>query len=294
MSGHVFRGIYTILLVCFCLIQVNQALRCYECLDCVDETCTCEKIVEVDAETSFCALVRENLVDSVQFEIRHKSRNETNYYQSDPYFISVEEIISYNASIDQWLSQVKAIEYACQTDGCNRPDLLKELPSDGLSLNLPSSWLNENLRRKPGLQTSSCRHCPPEPICSGTQYQVDPKVCEVKQCEDICIVDQLIENISVMKYCYELYCLATPIRTPQIYIRGNYYINKRTFEIIENDIICRGSNCSRLEIFKEIEEKLEKNYDNIQAFLPSNRATCLYTSLIVILLLIISEHFIIL
>ncbi|UJR30487.1 hypothetical protein I4U23_018020 [Adineta vaga] len=289
MFSNLSQKIYVLLFLFLCSIQLNQSLRCYECLDCEDITCNCTNIIETDSKTSFCTLVRENTPSGFNVEIRHLPRNLSTHYESNPYYISVKEEIRYNASIDQWLSSANTIAFACQTDECNRPDLLKELPVNGLSLMLPSNWLNENLRRKSHGQTSSCYNCPEDEICTQTIYKPDLNKCELEQCKGICILSQTMGKSQSNQYCYESYCVYPENPKPEILIYGIYYIDNQIFDLIESDVSCAGPNCSRLEIFQDIKDKLQKNYNNIKPFLPSNNVKSLSISSIVIFMMIIFQ-----
>ncbi|CAF4426947.1 unnamed protein product, partial [Adineta steineri] len=154
-------------------------------------------------------------------------------------------------------NQANKIVYACQTDECNRPDLLKELPANGLSLSLPSDWLNENLLRRADQKMTTCNECPTETICGNKPYFVDPDQCSIQECEHFCIIGEKFTTIEATEYCYTSFCLPSNTETPSIIIEAVYYINNKDFQINETNIICHGVNCSRLEIFRDIKEKIQ-------------------------------------
>ncbi|CAF1063637.1 unnamed protein product [Adineta steineri] len=286
-----FDNISLKLLLSLCIvlfsIQSILTLRCYECKDCMDVSCTCDNIVEVNANESYCILLRENLSNGYNVEIQHVPRNIEHHYEYTPYYISVQEKINYNTTIEKWLNQAKKIVYARQTDECNRPDLLKELPANGLSLSLPSDWLNENLLRRADQKMTTCNECPEEPVCGNKPYFINPDQCTIQECEHYCMMSESFTNIEATQYCYTSFCVAADSETPSIFINAVYYINNKEFQINETDIICHGVNCSRLEIFRDIKEKIQIDYTGVKPFLPGNHVNSIYSTSISILLMMI-------
>jgi hypothetical protein len=291
MLGHISLNFVSFLFIFLLSIQSTLTLVCYECEECTDITCTCNNTITTETKDSYCILLRENLSNGVNVEIKHIPRNSTNYYVSDPYYISVEETILYDKTTERWLSQSKKITYACQTDKCNQPNLLRQLPSNGLSLTLPSEWLNENLLRKADKSTTLCNEYSAERICGNRQYFINKTQCEVINCQDLCIMGETFSEAQSIQFCYESFCLSNE-RQPEIAINAIYYINNKRFEIIETDIICNGDDCSRLEIFKDIKEKLQIDYNGIQPFLPANHAKSIYPTSIIILMMILLQNLI--
>jgi len=291
MFGHISLNFVLFLFIFLLSIQSTLTLVCYECNECTDITCPCDNTINTETKDSYCILLRENLSDGVNVEIKHIPRNSTIYYVSDPYYISVAETILYDKTTERWLSQSNQITYACQTDKCNQPDLLRKLPSNGLSLTLPSEWLNENLLRKPDKNMTLCNECPDERICGNRQYFINTTQCEVTECQDLCIMGETFREAQPTQFCYESFCLSDE-RQPEIAINAIYYINNKRFEIDETAIICNGDDCSRLEIFKDIKERLQIDYNGIQPFLPANHVKSIYPTSIIILMMILLQNLI--
>ncbi|CAF1002002.1 unnamed protein product [Adineta steineri] len=268
-------------------IQSILTLRCYECENCTDVSCPCDNIVEVNANESFCILAREKFPNGITVEIKHLPRISANHYEYTPYYISVQEIIIYNETIDKWLHQAFKIVYACQTDECNRPDLLKELPANGLSLSLPSDWLNENLLRRADQKMTTCNECPAVTFCGDKPYFINPDQCTIQECETSCIIGESFQNVETAHYCYTSFCFTSDTQTPSITIEAVYYIDNKDFRINETDIICHGVNCSRLEIFRDIKEKIQIDYTGVKPFLPGNHVNSIYSTSMSILLMMI-------
>ncbi|CAF1188356.1 unnamed protein product [Adineta steineri] len=279
-----FDNISLKLLLSLCIflfsIQSILTLRCYECKDCTDVSCPCDNIVEVNANESYCILARENFPNGITVEIKHLPRISATHYEYTPYYMSVGEMITYNTTIDKWSHEAFKIVYACQTDECNRPDLLKELPTNGLSLSLPSDWLNENLLRRADQKLTTCNQCPEVTVCGNKPYFVDPDQCSIQECEHFCIIGEKFTTIEATEYCYTSFCLLSDTQTPLISLNAVYYINNKEFQINETDIICHGVNCSRLEIFQDITEKVQIDYTGIQAFLPPDYVNSTYSTTI--------------
>ena len=192
------------LLICTKLIL---ALVCYQCNNCDNVTsCTCNAEIETNVESSYCILLRENLPDGVNIEIKRVPRNFTAYDAYDPYYISVRETIFYDQTTPHWLSTSNLIVYACQADRCNQADLLKQFPVNGLSLMLPLDWLNENLLRKADKSTTSCYNCLNEIICRNAECFMNQTNCNIKNCRGSCIMGEKLNKSEKDHFNYESFC----------------------------------------------------------------------------------------
>ena len=287
--------ISTSLLLVLVSLQLSLALLCYECNNCMDLTsCTCRNSTEIDTKTSYCTLTRENLAGGINFYITHVPRNYTSYEISDPNYVSVRETISYDPKAQRWLSTSNEMTYACQTDKCNRDELLKDFPDKGLSLSLSSDWLNEKLQRKPGASTTLCRQCPGEVFCGDTEYEIDLSKCNVEQCKASCLISDVTSQAETGQFCYESFCsddtaIGPDMSLPKIDITAVYYIRKKQLEIVEATVTCNALDCSQLNIFKDIKEKLEKDLSGIQPLLTANKAPSLHSTSLAILFMILFQ-----
>ncbi|CAF2485589.1 unnamed protein product [Rotaria sp. Silwood2] len=307
MSTNIFSSFCLFLFVFLLSAQLTSTLNCFECNNCDNiPSCTCNTLIPVDAKTSYCILLRESVSDTVNIEIKHISRNATTYYIYDPYYISVQETISFDKVLQRWYSKSNKITYACQTDGCNRADLIKQLPSSGLSLMLPNDWLDENLQRKPDKMTTLCRKCDGETICNNTANLININKCNTQECQGSCLMSEVYEQAETTQFCYDSFCsddttIGPVMQLPQIEITAVYYINKKQLEVVEIDVICNKDDCSRIEIFRDIKDKLQKDLNGIKPFLPSestdtteptkspNHGNAIYSTSIIFLMIILLQ-----
>jgi hypothetical protein len=294
MLTNIFSSFCLFLFIFLLSIPSTLTLLCYQCNNCTDLSCKCDTVVSNHTQNFYCILLRESSPFGYNIEIKLSPRNATKYYIYDPYYISVEETISYDDRSERWFSNSRKMTYACQTDNCNRADLLKQLPHNGLSLMLPHDWLNENLLRKPDKNMTICYQCPDEAICSDTTHVNMSKCNEKKDCQGSCIMTETYEQAETTQFCYQSFCsdessIGPEMMTPEISITAVYYINKNQFEVVELDVKCNGDDCSRLEIFQDIKSKLEKDLNGIQPFLPRNHVNSLSSTSIIFLIMLVLQ-----
>lgn len=291
MFDNISSNFYVFLFLFLFSIQLTLTFNCYECNDCTDiSSCTCNHSIEINDTDSYCILLRQSLSHRVHIEIKHVSKNLTRYYIYDPHYIMVEERIVYNDTTERWLSISNRIIYGCQTDYCNHADLLKELPSNGLSLMLPTDWLNENLQRKADQNPTLCRICDEERICGDSPETINiTNTCRRQDCQGSCLTSEIFERAETTQLCYASDCSSGPDEIlPEVFIVAFYYLNTQKFEITEINVICNADDCSHLTLFKDIKEKLQKDLNNIKPFLP-NHVNSIYSisiSFFIIILLL--------
>ncbi|CAF1044210.1 unnamed protein product [Rotaria magnacalcarata] len=297
MNGYIFSSLYFTILIFLLSVQFTSTLDCFDCKNCDSiASCTCDTIKSVDANNSYCILLRETSQGANNFEIRHIPWDYTPYI-SDPYHISVVETISYNEITRRWFSISNKIIYACQTDRCNRADLLKQLPANGLSLMLPDNWLSENLLRKSSKDTIICRECISENKCNHGTRIINADQCSVKICQSACLMDEKFDTTDRTQFCYESVCSDDESVDPkfllsQITITAVYYINKKQLETVEMNVVCNGADCSRLQIFRDVRNKLQKDLNNIKPFLPMNHGNTIYSTSFIFLIMALLQAFI--
>ena len=278
MAKHVFL---TISLGFLLLISLTSALFCYECKDCTDiRTCTCDRLVNKKAKENYCTLTRETVDGGYNVYIEAVPRNFTTFYVYDPSYVSVEESIVYDSTTETWSSVSNKMTYGCQADRCNRADLLRQLPSKGLSLNLPSDWLNTNLLRPSNKNTTFCHNCPDEVLCSDIEYFIDIGKCNGKECQGSCAITDLFAEAESDTFCYQSICADETFLPSRVDITAIYYLNKKQFEIIQINVYCNAEDCSQLELFKDIKEKLQKDLNVLQPFPATiSRANSIFSSM---------------
>ncbi len=294
MFTNIFSSFCLFLFIFLLSIQSTSALSCYECNDCVNiSSCiTCDNLV--NTKNSYCILLRENLEMGVNIEVKHVPRNSTTYYIYDPHYISVDEVIFYNDTTERWFSKSNKIVFGCQTDKCNKANLLQQLPPTGLSLMLNSDWLNGNILRKPDKNMTICYQCLEEPICGDTAHAVNMSTCEKKNdCQGSCVMAEAYNQGGTRNFCYQSFCTDESTQgpntmPPEIRITAVYYINDKQFDVVELDVICNGDDCSRLQIFGDIKNKLEKDLTGIRGFLP-NHVNSIYSTSIIYLIMILLQ-----
>ena len=293
-SGRPVCFTFSLLLV-LGFLQLSLALLCYECNTCIDLTsCTCTNSSEVDAQTSYCTLTRENSAGSINYYVTHVPRNVTTYEIYDPNYVSVRETISYDPTVQLWLSTSNEMTYACHTDKCNRGELLREFSDKGLSLSLPTDWLNEKLQRKPGASTTRCRQCPDGVVCGNTEDEIDPSKCNIDECEASCLMDKVTSQAETSQFCYQSFCsddtaIGPEMSSPKVDITAVYYIRKKQLEIVEVAVTCNALDCSQLNIFQDIKDKLEKDLGGIQALLTANKAPSMHSTFLPVLSMILFQ-----
>ena len=274
----------TYLFVILLSIQLAFALRCYQCKNCTNtQSCGCMDVFETNRTDMYCMLLRETLTNGVNIEVEAFPRDGSKFHLYDTHFISVEESIVYNDTTEIWSSLSREIIYGCSTDLCNSDALLKRLPANGLSLMLPSIWLNERLLRKQEGDLSLCRNCDGKEVCGDSPDTLNITACPRSDCKGSCFIDEVYQDAETPQFCYTSLCSDdTPIGpegvSPNLNITAVYYIDRKQFDVIEIDIACNGDRCDGLNLFKDVKDKLQKDMNNIQPFLPVNRMNSIYTS----------------
>jgi hypothetical protein len=298
MFSKISSNLCLFLFICFLSIQLTLTLKCYECDNCkYNSSCSCTNSVEVDTQKSYCILLRETILDFVSYEIKHEPRNITKYYIYDPYYISVEEVITHDSATGKWKSISNKTVYACQTDNCNKDDLLKHLPENGLSLMLPEDWLNKKLLRQAPEDETLCRDCDGARLCGDSPSSMNlSHLCSRKDCQGFCVTGESYETAESKQFCYTSLCPDTPVdpavSVPNVAITAVYYIRNGKFEIVELDVTCNANDCTDFGIFQEIKDKIQKNLDNVKAFLPNHTKSIYSTSMIFLMIILFFQIFI--
>ena len=283
---------YFSLFIVFLSIQSILTIQCYECRNCTDiQSCTCTNIYETNRTDVHCILLRDTLSNGVYLEIEHRVNTFSDYHIYHTHYVSVEERIAYSATTQTWSSVSHEFVYGCQTDLCNHAELLKKLPSNGLSLMLPSEWLELNLQRKPPQNRTVCRGCPDEEICANSSAALNASLCPQQECQGSCFVTEVFKNAESAQLCYASLCSDDttfgPVeRLPEVNITAFYYIEQDRFDIVEIDLACNADQCDTLDLFVDIQSKLSKNLDNIKPLL--GHMNSIYSTSIFFLMMILS------
>ena len=284
LTKFFFRFIFLLILL---FISSINTLECYDCDNCFDiPTCKCDKVTTVSNSDYYCILTRETIFDASNLYIKPITRNFTVFYAYEPVYISVEETISYNKTSRSWISQSNTITYGCQSDRCNRADLLKDLPINGLELQLPSQWLNTNLLRPPQKNITACHECPDEVLCADSPDFIDLGKCHEMDCERDCLLSEIFNEAETEKFCFQSFCdPEEPTISPRVDINAIYYIRRKRFEITNIILSCQAEDCTQLELFQDVRNKLEKNLRGIDVFIKLNGGKSLVPSLMMMLFL---------
>ncbi len=276
MSSNIFSNCCLFLFILLLSIQSTFTLRCYECQNCTEiQSCTCTDVFETNRTDMYCILYRKTLTNGVYIEIEAFPKDGTPFHLYDTHYILVKEAIVYNDTTQIWSSLSEEITYGCPTDLCNRDDLLKQLPSNGLSLMLPSLWLNEQLQRKQQGDLALCRQCDDGKICGNSPDTINITACPRADCKGSCLATEVYENAETPQFCYDSLCtddtsIGPTGELPSVNITAIYYINNKQFDIIEIDLVCNADYCDGLDLFKDIKDKLQKDLNNIRPFLPNH------------------------
>lgn len=296
MAGHTVSSFYLFLFTLLFSIQLVSTLQCFDCKNCNDlAACNCNKVVTIDSNDFYCTLVRESHSFGKRFDRAFILKNDTSYI-SDPYFIGVEEKISYDKATQKWSSISDTISYGCHADKCNEYELLTKLPDNGLALMLPIDWLNNNLGRISDKDTSFCRNCPGEAECTNATSFMNESTCPIAVCEGSCEMAERFDTAETTERCYSSFCtddtsLGPTAQPPQIILRAVYYINTKQFDTIELDVTCNAEDCTSIQLFKDIKEKLQKDLSGIQPFLPQNHGNSIYSTIFITVVMIFVQTF---
>ncbi|CAM4773730.1 unnamed protein product [Rotaria magnacalcarata] len=244
--------------------------RCYDCYCYNEPNCNCTRSTLMNAESTYCLIIRENYGQDYWITMGHIYDTSTRVNIIDfPYLLS-EETIRYNDNTEVWNTITNFVIFGCDWDLCNDPKLAPYLPSS-FQMRLPEAWLNTNVYGN-GLPVRDCHECPDAPQC-GTEEFLDASRCPIKACNTTCLVSDTYDDPGQDELCYQSFC-APPdseffeIDPHRVELEGILYIDKvpRTIELWEVDIFCRADDCSRPEIFKELQAQLTLSVGDLSAF----------------------------
>ncbi|CAF3596602.1 unnamed protein product [Rotaria socialis] len=244
--------------------------RCYDCYCYNEPNCECTRSTLMNADLTYCLIIRENYGQDYWITMGHIYDDSTRVSIIDfPYLVS-EETIRYNDNTEVWNTVTNFVIFGCDWDLCNDPKLAPYLPRS-FQMRLPEAWLNTNVYGN-GQPVRDCHECPDAPQC-GTDEFLDASRCPIKSCNTTCLVADTYDDPGQDELCYQSFC-APPdseffeIDPHRVELEGILYIDKvpRTVELWEVDIFCRADDCSRPEIFKELEAQLTLDVGDLSAF----------------------------
>ncbi|CAF0732493.1 unnamed protein product [Adineta steineri] len=244
-------------------------LHCYQCACHDDPVCACNKTVAMPDNMTYCTIIRLYDGQTSLIELEHVDINSTYVHIQEFPFMLVDESITYNEATSTWNTIPYLIVYGCNTDFCNDPRLVPSLPVN-FRMRLPEDWLNTNVKGT-GQPVRNCHECPDGPQCGHTDF-LDTSHCPIKECNTTCLVSDKFDKPNDDLQCYQSYCIAPsadePINTHRVEIEGILYGNRPNAEIElwEVDLYCRADDCSRPEIFKELEDKLTVETGDLSPF----------------------------
>jgi hypothetical protein len=200
--------------------------------------------------------MREYYGQEIWSTLGHIDEDSTGVHIRDFPYLVVEESINYSEQTEKWSTITNFVIYGCNWDLCNHPDLLPYLPNT-FQMRLPETWLNTNVLGT-GQPTRDCHECPDAPQC-GTNDFLDASRCPIHECNTTCLVFDTFNNPEDDLQCYQSFC-APPdsedwkIDQHRVEMEGIIYLQKqpREVEIWEIDLYCRADDCSRPEIFNEV------------------------------------------
>ena len=245
-------------------------LRCYDCYCLDDPLCPCNKTLSLPTtDGTYCTLIR--VYDGQDFLIvyEHIDQSSTRLFIREFPYMLVEESILYVDEIGRWVTRPSLIIYGCNTDLCNDPSLTPRLPTD-FQMRLPESWLNSSVLGS-GAPVRDCHECPDEPQC-GTHDFLNATQCPIRECNTTCFVADVFDDPSTDQLCYHSYCLPPDEDVLEfrhrVEIEGILYGNRPNaqLELWEVQVFCRADDCSRPEIFKELESQLTVDLGDLSTF----------------------------
>ena len=248
----------------------SNQLRCYDCYCVNDAICNCNKTATMSASDTYCTIIREYDGQDFWILLEHIDRNSTRVFINEFPYLLVDESIVYNDATEQWITRPTLIVYGCNTDFCNDPRLVPRLPV-GFQMRLTDEWLNTNVLGN-GQPVRDCHECPDAPQCGITGF-LDTSRCPIRSCNTTCLVSDTFNNPTSDELCYQSFC-APPdneqftIDPHRVQIEGILYGNRpdAQVEIWEVDIYCRADDCSRPEIFQELQAVLSVDTGDLSAF----------------------------
>ncbi|CAM4974507.1 unnamed protein product, partial [Rotaria socialis] len=248
---------------------IEPELICYDCFCYDDPVCECETFTVYSAKSTYCTIIRDSFGEDYAVVLEHINRNSTRVYISEFPYLLVEESIIYNETTKIWSTINNVAVFGCNWDYCNNPSLISHLP-DSFQMRLPDAWLNTNVLGT-GQPVRDCHECPEAPQC-GTSEFIDAGRCPVKACNTTCVVSDTYDDPEKDELCYQSFC-APPdseffeIDPHRVEMEGVIYGSRpRNVELWEVDIFCRGDDCSRPELFKEIREQFCVKLGDYTAF----------------------------
>ena len=249
---------------------VQPTLTCYECSCMNDPICECDTTVIETAGETYCTVVRLTVGQDFWIYLEPLDRNSTLIYIREFPYMLVDETILFNHGTGRWDTVPTLIVYGCNTNLCNAPRLVPSLPVS-FQLRLPETWLNTSILGN-GLPVRDCHECPDAPQCGTTDF-LDASRCPIRACNTTCLVKDTFDNPLTNELCYQSYCLTDDYdqddaNRHRVEIEGIIYGNvpNAQLELWEVDIYCRADDCSRPELFKELEQQLVVDLGNLSAF----------------------------
>ena len=245
-------------------------LYCYQCTCINDPNCECNNTLALPDNSTYCTIVRNYDGQDFVIKLEHIDRNSSWIYIREFPFMLVGERILYNEDSNQWMTRPDVIVYGCNTDFCNDPHLVPKLPLS-FQMNLPVTWLNSNILGT-GKPVRECHECPDGPQCGTTDF-LDPSRCPIESCNTTCLVSDTFNNPEDGLLCYQSYCAPSDsdfftTYPHRVEIEAILYGNRPNakIEIWEVDLLCQADDCSRPELFKELQEELEVYTGDLSPF----------------------------
>jgi hypothetical protein len=159
----------------------SHALVCYNCRCSTDNkpACDCTTTVEVD-KGSHCTIVEDLHSQDPYIEISSTALDSPYAHIKDPYYILLDESISYNEASRIWTKEAKRITFGCDWDYCNKYTLISALPKT-FQLSINETWLTANIYGT-GM-VSQCRTCS-NPICGNRTNPINYNLCASQTCQN--------------------------------------------------------------------------------------------------------------
>lgn len=159
----------------------SDALVCYNCRCSTNNmpACDCSTSVEVNTG-SHCTIVEDLHSQDPYIEMSSSALDSPYAHIKDPYYILLDESISYNEVTRIWTKEPKRITFGCDWDYCNKYTLISALPKT-FQLSIDETWLTTNIY---GTGTvTQCRTCSNE-ICGNRSNPVNYNLCALQTCQN--------------------------------------------------------------------------------------------------------------
>ena len=200
--------------------------------------CACTEIIEAP-QGSHCTIVEDLYSNEPYVELGSSTLNSSDVLIKDPYYIRLEESISYNENSTTWSLQAKRVIFGCDWDRCNPNSLIESLPRT-FQLNIDDTWLTTNIYGDGSI--TQCPTCSGE-VCVDQGNPISFDLCPPQTCENstTVILQRRKHSHFVINLCFSLLSSAPCIISGTIELSLRHVFHHRV-----NKISCQTSSLTKI------------------------------------------------